>query len=291
MFLDDRDGQLRMKWALVCSVEDENIVDKLSEFSSWFLGEVTRVAAKVNIYTTFEERPKAALRVPVGDYDACVEAYETIRRNWPSVTVVIHILPAKNSSEYEWMRALSSVHGFVRQGVLLENALDRFASVSKPGGDPTQVFLNVAQWMARASSKLCLEKDPAGKPIDICVAEDGSKLPLNWKIDQDVMNTAVNTVLSGPLGALPLYREESAVYVTGYPSYLNEFGIAQLFHGLKVTGVAIKSGRATVTFATKFLAYQACLSDGKQLDRVHTLRVEPVSHEVKEQLAEQRDYV
>ncbi|VDL78831.1 unnamed protein product [Nippostrongylus brasiliensis] len=170
------------------------------------------------------------------------------------------------------MRALSSVHGFVRQGVLLENALDRFASVSKPGGDPTQVFL-------------------AGKPIDICVAEDGSKLPLNWKIDQDVMNTAVNTVLSGPLGALPLHREESAVYVTGYPSYLNEFGIAQLFHGLKVTGVAIKSGRATVTFATKFLAYQACLSDGKQLDRVHTLRVEPVSHEVKEQLAEHRDYV
>ncbi|KAK5970715.1 hypothetical protein GCK32_005024 [Trichostrongylus colubriformis] len=82
-----------------------------------------------------------------------------------------------------------------------------------------------------------------------------------------------------------VHREESAVQVTGFPSSLNEYGVAQLFHGLKVTGVVLNSDRATVTFATKFLAYQACALNGKKLDRFHTLSVEPLSREVKEQLS------
>ncbi|KAK6045012.1 hypothetical protein COOONC_17483 [Cooperia oncophora] len=228
-------------------------------------------------------RPKVVQHVPVGDYDACATAYENIRKNWPAVMFVLHILPEKNAREYEWMRTLSSIHGFVRQGVLLENALDRFASVAKLGNDPSEVFANVAQWIARATSKLCLDKDPMYKPYDLRVGSRNA-MSLNVKIDQDAMQTAVNTVLSGSPDLLPLHREESAVHVTGFPSSLNEFGVAQLFHGLKVTGVVLNADRATVTFATKFLAYQACSLHGKKLDRFHTLRVEPISPEVKEQL-------
>lgn len=283
MFYGHEDDALQMRWAVVCSVHDESLVNTLSEFSSWFLEQVTKVASRMNIYARFEERPKAVMHAAVGDYDACASAYESIRKNWPAVMFVLHVLPEKNAREYDWMRTLSSIHGFVRQGVLLENALDRFAEVIRNGSDPDEVFKNVAQWVARATSKLCLDKDPMYKPYDLRVGL-GPIMPINTKMDQDAIQTAVNTVLSGPRELPPLHREESAVHVTGFPSSLNEYGVAQLFNGLKVTGVVIGMDRATVTFATKFLAYQACSINGKKLDRVHTLHVEPVSREIREQL-------
>ncbi|VDM74090.1 unnamed protein product [Strongylus vulgaris] len=181
------------------------------------------------------------------------------------------------------MRSLSAAHGFVRQGVLLENAIDKFASVAQQGNDLFSVFSNVAQWVARATSKLCLDKDPVNKPYDLRIG-NGASMSGNARIEQDAIQTAVNTVLSGSQSLLPLHREESAVIATGFPSSLNEYGIAQLFSGLKVTGVAISQEKATVTFATKFLAYQACELNLKKLDRYHTLHVEALSDEVKEQV-------
>ncbi|KAK6725558.1 hypothetical protein RB195_004088 [Necator americanus] len=283
MIFVEEDDALRMRWALVCSVPDPSTVDYLSKFSSWFLTEVTKVAGKLNIYARFEDRPKVAMHVPVGDFEACAVAYERIRRNWPAVMFVLHILPEKNASEYEWMRSLSAAHGFVRQGVLLENALDKFASVAQQGDELFSVFSNVAQWVSRATSKLCLDKDPVNRPYDLRVGS-GVAIPGNVKIDQDAVQTAVNTVLCGSQRMLPLHREESAVLVSGFPSSLNEFGVAQLFPGMKVTGVTIAQDKATVTFATKFLAYQACELDSKKLDRYHTLHVQALSDEVQEQL-------
>ncbi|RCN44224.1 hypothetical protein ANCCAN_09807 [Ancylostoma caninum] len=139
IYMEDDDA-LRMRWAVVCSVPDATMVDHLSDFSSWFLSEVTKVAAKLNIYARFEKSAKVAMHVPVGNFDACAIAYEKIRKNWPAVMFILHILPEKNASEYEWMRSLSAAHGFVRQGVLLENALDKFASVAQQGNNLCTVF-------------------------------------------------------------------------------------------------------------------------------------------------------
>ncbi|KAK6036004.1 hypothetical protein COOONC_26491 [Cooperia oncophora] len=132
-----------MRWAVVCSVPDERIINTLSEFATWFLEEVTVVAGRMNIYARFEKRPKVVQHVPVGDYDACATAYETIRK-----------------------------------GVLLENALDRFASVAKLGNDASEVFANVAQWIARATSKLCLDKDPFFMTIAMSSIISSMLLPL-----------------------------------------------------------------------------------------------------------------
>ncbi|KJH40437.1 hypothetical protein DICVIV_13607 [Dictyocaulus viviparus] len=279
----DEDDALRMRWALVCSVSDGNMLNTLSDFAVWFLAEVSKVASKMNIYAKFENRPKAVLHVPVGNFDACSTAYEDIRKNWPAVMFVLHILPKKSSAEYEWMRMLSTVHGFIRQGVLLDNALDKFSTVVSNGEDIDSVYRNVAQWIARATSRLCLDKNSTYKPYDLRVGS-GKVLPNNVKFDQDAIQTAVHIVLSST-GNLPhLYREEFAVRVTGFPPSLNEFGVAQLFHGLKVTGVSLKIDSAIVTFTTKFLALQACALDSKKIDRIHTLHVEPLFAEIKEQL-------
>ena len=82
--------------------------------------------------------------------------------------------------------------------------------------------------------------------------------------------------------------------VEGFPSRLNEFGVAQLFGELTITGVTLRGKSATVVFANKFQAYQACeiysnmvcfLIDIEHLhfqaiDRRHTLKITPLSEEV-----------
>uniref|UniRef100_A0A0K0DLI9 AAA_11 domain-containing protein n=1 Tax=Angiostrongylus cantonensis TaxID=6313 RepID=A0A0K0DLI9_ANGCA len=244
---DDEDDALRMRWALVCSVHDDSpsFLNTLSDFASWFLSEVSEAARKMNIYEKFEGREKML--------------------KFPAVMLVLHILPEKDSPEHGWMRTLSSVHGFIRQGVLLDNALDRFAAVTKNVSDPYTVYRSF-------------------KPYDLRVGS-GKDMPTNMKVDQDTVQTVVRTVLAGQRNPPLLHRSESAVLVSGFPSSLNEFGIAQLFHGLKVTAVSLGGDSAVVTFATKFLALQACALHSKQLDRLHTLRVEPLLLEVQEQLA------
>ena len=88
------------------------------------------------------------------------------------------------------------------------------------------------------------------------------------------------------------------MHVDGFPSHLNEFGVAQLFGDLTITGVSLKGTTALVVFANKFQAYQACelnhkvsfVSFRRQKDQIqaldcrHTLRVTPMSEEVLSQL-------
>ena len=62
---------------------------------------------------------------------------------------------------------------------------------------------------------------------------------------------------------LSVCRDESAVQVDGFPSRLNEYGVAQLFGELTITGVTMKGNSATVVFANKFQAYQACELNNK----------------------------
>lgn len=40
--------------------------------------------------------------------------------------MVIHILPEKESDEYEWMKSLAARFSLVRQGILVHNAINRF---------------------------------------------------------------------------------------------------------------------------------------------------------------------
>ncbi|KAJ1361454.1 hypothetical protein KIN20_020707 [Parelaphostrongylus tenuis] len=250
----DEDDALRMRWALVCSVPDQSLLNTLSDFASWFLSEVSKVAMKMSIYQRFETRAQAVLHVPVGDFDACAKAYENIRKNWPAVMLALHILPTKNSAEYDWMRILCEVHGFIRQGVLLENALDRFAAVIKT---PMMLFL-------------CTKMSLSGS----LVLRTGFVLMRIRRQNRTTFIQIRRIILKNRL-----------FWLRGFPSSLNMFGIAQLFNGLKVTGVSLRIDSAIVTFATKFLAFQACALDSKRLDRFHTLRVQPLSPELQDQVA------
>lgn len=60
------------------------------------------------------------------------------------VLLVIHILPERNSPEYEWMKTLADRYGLIRQGVLVENAVSHFANL-----DRNMIVENILKWISR----------------------------------------------------------------------------------------------------------------------------------------------
>ncbi|CAJ0560536.1 unnamed protein product, partial [Mesorhabditis spiculigera] len=95
-----------------------------------------------------EEQETVHYYAPVNDGVRVAEIYEDIFEKHPSVSLVIHILPFKDSIEYKWMKTLTARYGLIRQGILLENALNKFADL-----DREMVLGNVAQWIGREALK------------------------------------------------------------------------------------------------------------------------------------------
>jgi hypothetical protein len=62
-------------------------------------------------------------------------AYEELVRECPGVSFVLHILPRKGSPEFDKMKALTCRLSLIGQGILLENALSKFA-----GAEESAVF-------------------------------------------------------------------------------------------------------------------------------------------------------
>jgi hypothetical protein len=75
--------------------------------------------------------------------------YEELCHSYPSVSFILHILPRKGSPEFEKMKTLTCRLAIIGQGVLLENALSKFA-----GADEAAVFQNVNQYIARRFSQI-----------------------------------------------------------------------------------------------------------------------------------------
>ncbi|CAI4228530.1 unnamed protein product [Auanema sp. JU1783] len=268
------DAKLKTKYALFCSVPNADVLPKLSEFSTWFLQSLSKEATTIGLYYDFESNPTTIVQIKPGDLEGCAAAYEALNKENPSVQLVLHILPGAYSDEYDWMKSLATRFGLVRQGVLFENALNRFATMKHD-----EVFKNVAQWISRSLYKLCNSRNIGDRAIDIRVGT--SKVLANVKAyNPQLIQSAVSLVLHGTEPSV--CREESAVSVEGFSSALNEYGVSQLFDNLCVTGVSLTPNGAVVTFVNKFHAYQACSLNNTFLDRVHTLRVRPLSKEQRE---------
>ena len=101
---------------------------------------MTAQAEAMGLMHVFKAEPSVVLPVVPGSLQGNEVAYSNLQLQHPDVIFVLHILPSKNSSEYsmtlgifnfipsstcftsDWMKSLSQRYGFVRQGVLLENA-------------------------------------------------------------------------------------------------------------------------------------------------------------------------
>uniref|UniRef100_A0A914XR20 Uncharacterized protein n=1 Tax=Plectus sambesii TaxID=2011161 RepID=A0A914XR20_9BILA len=114
-----------MPWAMVCSIPTTDLTNRLERlrtFGCWLTKQMTAQAEAMGLMHVFKAEPSVVLPVVPGSLQGNEVAYSNLQLQHPDVIFVLHILPSKNSSEYNWMKSLSQRYGLVRQGVLLENA-------------------------------------------------------------------------------------------------------------------------------------------------------------------------
>lgn len=124
------------------------------DFGKWFTTNVHKYGIKLNQLYNFADEP-----VFLDQLESCSKSengtkslelmYKRICREYPSVAFVLHILPHKNSIEFEKMKQLTCLYQLIGQGILVENARSKFA-----GADELAVFNNVNQYIARRFAQI-----------------------------------------------------------------------------------------------------------------------------------------
>ncbi|GMT02667.1 hypothetical protein PENTCL1PPCAC_24841, partial [Pristionchus entomophagus] len=270
------DTCMAMKWAIVASISDLALLPSVKSFGTWLAAEVTKEASKIGTQLILESSPSLVLNVPPADLEGNCVAYERIHKETPGAQLVVHILPHQSSDEYEWMKALASRYGLIRQGVLLENALSHFQSTEK-----LQVLRNIIQWISRRSAELARGKAGHEKPFDLRVGTDDVVVkPAKGMVDETILKAVVAGVLHGTDGG----DGESSVHVSGLPMGTGEYEVARIFRDLTVRSVGINAREAVVNLKNKFHAHQASLYNNHQMDRYHILQVVPLSDSVIRQI-------
>jgi hypothetical protein len=124
------------------------------EFGQWFTANVHKYGLQNNQLYSFSVRPAYVERL-VGCSDASDgstqmdSVYGDLCKDHPGVSFVIHILPRKNSPEFEKLKQLTCRLSLIGQAILLDNALSKFG-----GADEAAVFNNINQYIARRFAQL-----------------------------------------------------------------------------------------------------------------------------------------
>uniref|UniRef100_A0A915NQR3 Uncharacterized protein n=1 Tax=Meloidogyne floridensis TaxID=298350 RepID=A0A915NQR3_9BILA len=106
-------------------------------------------ASKLQLGHRFDETPTFVLHAIPGSIDQSRECYETISKQHPQVIYVIHILPSKDSLEYQVLKEHTLAGALVGQGVLAENALAYFKCY-----ELDEVMANMNQWIGRRLAQI-----------------------------------------------------------------------------------------------------------------------------------------
>jgi hypothetical protein len=127
---------------------------RFREFGKWFTTNVRKYGIQINQLYNFTQEPFYVNRLEPcqkgsNETSSMDTMYENISKKYPNVSFVIHILPHKNSVEFEKMKQLTCRFSLIGQGILLENALSRFS-----GAEEASVFNNVNQYIARRFAQI-----------------------------------------------------------------------------------------------------------------------------------------
>lgn len=264
-----RKSDFKSKWAMVVTVNNMNAEKRadLKDFSEWFIETLRLEGAFIGHFFNYENAPVTIVETEQNSFESCTNAYQQIHKDYPQVVLVVHILPQAQSHEYEWMKVLASRYGFIRQGILYENSVNRFENLDT---DRNSVFRNMCQWIYRSGTAIVRNE---GNTCGILHGKDLKPTFDKVLFNSEDIKEAVFKVLhkdEEPRGA----ELDNIIKISGYPEMLNAFGVAQLLNPFRVNGVAITGPQsATVTLENKFQVYQAVQElHGKKLDRNHKLQ-------------------
>uniref|UniRef100_A0A914L5G2 Uncharacterized protein n=1 Tax=Meloidogyne incognita TaxID=6306 RepID=A0A914L5G2_MELIC len=110
------EASAEMKWGLICSIDDQENVKEYIDFSIWMVNQLEISASKLQLGHRFDETPTFVLHAIPGSIDQSRECYETIAKQHPQVIYVIHILPSKDSLEYQVLKEHTLAGALVGQG-------------------------------------------------------------------------------------------------------------------------------------------------------------------------------
>uniref|UniRef100_A0A8R1HYE7 Uncharacterized protein n=1 Tax=Caenorhabditis japonica TaxID=281687 RepID=A0A8R1HYE7_CAEJA len=265
-----RKPDFQSKWAMVVTADGLDNAKRadLRVFSEWFIDTLRLEGAFIGHYFNYESTPTMIVESETNNFESCTNAYQRIHKENPQVVLVVHILPHTQSNEYEWMKVLAQRYGFIRQGILYENCVQRFQNVDS---ERNSIFRNMCQWIYRSGTAIVRNE---GNSCGILHGLDTKPTFEKVLYNTEDIKDAVFKVLhreEEPRGA----ELENIVKVSGYPEHLNTFGVAQLLTPYRVNGVTMTGPQsAVVTLENKFQVFQAVKEfNGKQIDRNHVLHV------------------
>uniref|UniRef100_A0A1I7Y7J6 RRM domain-containing protein n=1 Tax=Steinernema glaseri TaxID=37863 RepID=A0A1I7Y7J6_9BILA len=273
------DNRLDMRWALICSIKEDEPTDTFEEFSMWLTKQMAEQSRKIGLHHSFAPKPEVVLRSRINNQNDNAMNYREIHDLYPGVLLVVHILPGENSQEYTWMKEYTQKYGLIRQGIQRENAEKRFE-----GANLDIVLGNINQWVARRLYQLVSppeKNDPFRMHVDFNPSSPRCPQVSHHRTEvSNVVNSVLHYDPVPPETNLSnIFSHADAVCeVTGFPAEFNEFQLAALFHLYKVKSVVMGvSGTAVVEFFNKFHAVQAAIEHhAKKLDNSHKLSVVPI---------------
>ncbi|KAK0424236.1 hypothetical protein QR680_008565 [Steinernema hermaphroditum] len=274
------DSRLDMRWALICSIKEDEATEKFEEFSVWLTQKMAEQSRQIGLCHKFAPKPDVVLRSRVNNQNDNAMNYREIHDLYPGVLLVVHILPGENSNEYVWMREYTQKYGLIRQGIQRENAEKRFE-----GANLDLVLGNINQWVARRLYQLVSptdKNDPFKMQVGFNVNNPraSGERQFQQHRPQDLTSVANNVLHYDPESSINnIFSHADAVCeVTGFPADFNEFQLAALFHLYTVKSVIMGgSGTAVVEFFNKFHAVQAAIEHhAKKIDHTHKLSVVPI---------------
>jgi len=255
-----------MNWAVICSVPKDEDLGKLKEFGKWFTTNVHKYGIQINQIYNFSEEPTCVTRLEsgpegAGDGVASMDvAYENLVKAHPSVSFVIHILPHKNSPEFEKMKHLTCKLSLIGQGVLLDNALNKFS-----GADEASVFKNVNQYIARRFAQIV---DFKHDKRELLMVVRHQVVPLKGRIGrsyhgEDLHSTVVTVLHSDKVVKLAQTQHDSkhfrnSAIICGLPEHFTRYQVAAIFSRWPVASVMLTTRScAFIDFFGPNAAYQA----------------------------------
>uniref|UniRef100_A0A914XYG2 RRM domain-containing protein n=1 Tax=Panagrolaimus superbus TaxID=310955 RepID=A0A914XYG2_9BILA len=268
------------KWGIVCSVQHEDhLVDKIIDFFEWMLPCLTENAEKLMLIREFEDKPSFVFRCDPEHREQVEEAYARAELKHPQVIFVFHILPYRNSKEFNWLKEFSKKHWQVGQGILVDNVFTKF-----DGSPLHNVFANMNQYMSRRLHEVMSRKRPENKNRVLYVNSDKS---LNAGGRYDEIADSVRLVLHNNR-FISDEQPSNTIIASGYPPSYNHTNIISLFDKLHIrTLQCIRPNVCFVEFENDTQAVQALLNrHGYDLGGGYYLDLQPTSSSLRRRVLE-----
>uniref|UniRef100_A0A7E4VBH4 RRM domain-containing protein n=1 Tax=Panagrellus redivivus TaxID=6233 RepID=A0A7E4VBH4_PANRE len=272
------------KWGVVISVTDRpNLFADVRGFFDWLLPELTRSAEDLQLIRQFAAKPSFMYRCEPEEREEVERAYEQAEKEHPDVIFVFHLLPYRNSKEFNWLKEFSKKHWQIGQGILFDNVVKHF-----DGSPLADVFANMNQYMSRRMAEVSNSKRPENKGRVLYV---NSTKSLNNSLRPEDIADSVRLVLHNQHLLEGDHHDVSTIIASGYPPCYTSCNLASLFDKLTVQSVQpIRPNACFIRFQNETQAVQALLNrHGYDLGAGYYLDLQPTTGALKKRMLDAKD--